>query len=124
MTGEFVITGNSLSPAPDAPFVAIKGSAYHNGVYSLLDGEMIDAPDKDETFDGVVYPLRPPDDFLALCKDISAFDDKSPVGAMQSETFGGYSYTRASGANGGVATWQNAYASRLIPFKRMFSEVM
>ena len=122
LTGTFAITGGGLSPAPDAPYVAIRGRCYHDGVHEISGG-VLDVLKTDEVFEGAVYPLRPPDDFLDLCKDISAYDDKTPVTGNQSESFGGYSYTRASGASG-LLTWQEAFAHRLIPFRRMFSGVM
>ena len=75
-----------------------------------------------ETFDGCIWLLYPPRDFLALCEQIAEFETKTPVGALQSESLEGYSYSRASGKNG-LLTWQEAFASRLRPYRRMFSEV-
>lgn len=126
MVGEIEIRGNGLFPAPDAPFVLIRGSGYHDGVWACMDGYMQDMPEHlpDETFEGAVYPLHPPNDFLDLCREISDFDEKNPAGALQSESFGKYSYTRASGANGGVMDWQTAYRERLRAYVRMFPEVI
>lgn len=123
--GTFDITGNVLSPAPAAPWVAIRGSLYHDGVYRCTDGVLQDMPEgrMDERFTGVVWHLHPPDDFVSLVEDINAYDAKNPAGAYQSESFGDYSYTRPSGANGGVMSWETAYADALRPYKRMFSEV-
>lgn len=125
MAGSFSITGNGLSPAPDAPFVAIRGSSYHDGVYELLGGYLNGVREglPDETFEGCVFPLHPPDDFLMLCKDIAQYDEKNPVGAKMSESFGHYSYTRAGNGNGGALDWQSAYALQLVPYRRMFSGV-
>lgn len=123
--GVFTITGNGLSPAPDAPWVAIRGSKYHDGVYELAGGYLQGAEgDLDEEFDGLVYPLHPPRDFLRLCEDIAKYDEQTPVGALQSESFGAYSYTRASGAAGGVMGWQEAFSAQLAPYRRMFSGVL
>lgn len=124
MAGEFAISGNGLSPAPAAPFVAIKGSRYHDGVYELHDGYLqTEICREDETFDGLVYPLHPPDDFIMLCREIDEYAEKNPAGGKASESFGHYSYTKASNGRGGLMTWQDAYADRLIPYRRMFSEV-
>ena len=120
-SGEVTITGNVLLPAQAAPYVAIHGSAWHDGVYAVIGGALQDVPDglPDETFTGLVWHLYPPADFLDLCKQISAYDDKHPTGAYASETFGDYSYSRS----GGAQPWQQAYAAQLNAYRRMFTEV-
>ena len=131
--GTFTIADGVLAPMPDAPYIAISGSAWHDGVFprDALAGSD-DAADqltieqgleKDETFDGKVWGLHPPSDFLALCEAISEYDAKNPVGAYQSESFGQYSYTR--GNVGGTAGngWEAAFAGQLLPYRRMFTEV-
>lgn len=114
--GTFTITGGVLAPLPDAPFIAISGSRWHDGVFPIgaLPGDM-----PDEIFDGKVWGLHPPSDFLALCEAISAYDEKNPIGAYQSESFGPYSYTRGTAGNG----WEAAFAGQLLPYRRMFTEV-
>jgi hypothetical protein len=64
-----------------------------------------------------------PKDFLALAKEIEDWQAKygdvlnSPY---TSESFGGYSYSKASGKNGGGAvTWQDAFATRLNLYRRI-----
>lgn len=122
--GTFSIVGNVLSPVVDAPMIAVTGSKYHNGVYASVNGVMMGADVKpDETFEGIVWKLYPPDDFLELCEQISKYDDKNPVGALASEKFGDYSYTRDTNYSQGGAEWQNAFATSLTPYRRMFSEV-
>lgn len=123
--GEFAITGNVLAPAPSAPFVAIRGSAYHDGVYECCNGYLGGMPDgkQDETFTGVVWHLHPPDDFIALCEEIARYDEKNPAGAMHSETFGDYSYTRGTNGSGAVTAWDQAFAASLAPYRKMFTEV-
>ena len=41
---------------------------------------------------------------------------------MQSESFGDYSYTRAT-AQGGAQGWQTAFRQRLDVYRRMYAEV-
>lgn len=134
--GSFAISGGVLEPMPDAPYIAISGSARHDGVFpaSALSGELTGdelcglikhdiVPGKDETFDGKVWGLHPPDDFLALCEEISAYEDKNPIGAPQSESFGAYSYTRPSVGGTAGNGWEAAFSGRLLPYRRMFTEV-
>lgn len=116
--GEFTVSGGVLTPAPRSPYVAIEGSVWHGGVFRV--DQLRENPE--ETFTGRVWALHPPDDFVQLCEEIAAYDEKNPAGALQSESFGEYSYTRASGQNG-VIDWQTAFAQRLWPYRRMFTEV-
>lgn len=115
--GEFRVSGDGvLSPAVDAPYIAITGSLYHDGVYKA--GEAIPAPE--ETFTGRVWALAPTRGFLALCEDIAEFETKHAAGAPSSEAFGGYSVTYRAG----METWQGAFAPMLAGYTRMFSEVV
>lgn len=122
--GPLTISGGVLPVPADAPYIAITGSAYNDGVHRMASPVEAEKPLTDESFSGRVWLLYPPADFLELCGDASAFDEKNPVGALKSESFGEYSYTRASaGGSGGMPTWQSALALRLQDYKRMFTEV-
>lgn len=123
--GKFSIVGNVLSPACDAPMVAIQGSRHYDGVYENVNGILQVGPGAkpDETFEGIVWKLYPPDDFLELCDQISKYDDKNPVGALASESFGDYSYTRDTNIGTSGAGWANAFARDLASYRRMFTEV-
>lgn len=126
----FTIQSGTLSPLDgiSAQYVAVQGSSLNDGVYFCDANGMLSNGDDDlelanETFTGTVFLLAPPVRFVALAKEIGAYDAKTPVGAMQSESFGEYSYTKAGGRNGGVMTWQEAFAVSLRPYMRMFPEV-
>lgn len=114
----FTIEGNTITPAPDAPFVYLSGSRA-DGVYRQdVPGELNAEPElENETFTGRVWLLFPPRSFLTLAEEVAAYDEAAPAGAMQSESFGEYSYTRAAG------TWQEAFRAKLVPFRHMFTEV-
>ncbi len=116
--GEFTVSGGVLNPMPRAPYVAITGSVWHDGVYRI--DELREQPE--ETFVGRVWALHPPDDFIRMCEQIATYDEQNPAGALQSESFGEYSYARASCQNG-VIGWQTAFAQQLVPYRRMFTEV-
>ena len=114
--GEIVIDGDGVvSPDVDAPYIAIKGSRYHDGVYAA--GNVPSGPA--ERFQGSVWGLCPPAGFIALCSEIEAFAAKRAEGAPTGESFGGYSVSYSANA----ATWQGAFADRLRPYRRMFTEV-
>lgn len=126
----YSISGGILSPNDvlrPGMWIYISGSFFWDGVWKIGEGwRLEDAPENaaDDTFVGRVHFLAPPADFLALCDEIAEFNAKNAVSPYQSESFGEYSYTRATGKDGGVLGWQQAFSDRLRPFRRMFTEVM
>lgn len=121
--GRFAISGNALAPAPESAWCCISGSRSHDGVWQVCGGKLqgMTGGLPDEEFDGRVWMMKPPADFLALCTEISAYDDKNPVGAYMQESFGGYSYMRQQSS--GSKAWQDMYSGRLMHYRRMFTEV-
>ena len=100
-------------------YFRIVGSILNDGVYCFKDELILE----DETFDGAIWLMAIPKDFLALAKEIEKWQEQY-AGALnspfQSESFGGYSYSKASGKNGGGAvTWQDAFATRLNLYRRI-----
>lgn len=113
----------------------IKGSALNDGVYTY--GETIQDDDgaapadlSDETFSGEIWAMYPPKAVLQLAGEIADWLDKygaAQNSPYQSESFGGYSYTKASGAantSGGASagTWQGVFAARLSEYRKVASE--
>lgn len=129
-SANYTISGGAVSPGEllkPGMYIAIDGSIFHDGVWkvgkdSTLSGLPEDSPN--ETFYGRVWFLRPPADFLSVCARIDEFAKNTPVDGLQSESFGEYSYARTGGKNGGILTWQEAFADELRPYYRMYSEVM
>ena len=124
--GTFRITGNALSGAEGDHWVYISGSAFHNGVWEVCDGYLtgrsVDGL-HDEEFEGRVWFLDPPEEFLELCKTIKTYEGKNPVGAFVQERFGEYSYTRANSDTAADMGWQNVFSAELAAYRRMFTEV-
>ena len=107
---------NGIKPGQ---YFRIVGSIFNDGVYCFNNKLVLE----DETFDGAIWLMAIPKDFLALAKEIE--DWEAAYGSAlnspyTSESFGGYSYSKASGKNGGGAvTWQDAFASRLNLYRRI-----
>lgn len=123
--GTFRITGNALSGADGARWVFIRGSMCHDGVWQIHDGYLTSRSDEglfDEEFEGRVWYLDPPEDFLDLCKTIREYEEKNPVGAYVQERFGEYSYMRNMRSGQG-AGWQSVFGAALSPYRRMYTEV-
>ena len=109
------------SGIPDVDFLRpgqyyrIKGSVFSDGLHVYQSGETL----ADETFDGEIWALAIPKSVKELATEITAYTEKNPVTDKVSESFGGYSYSRASGAAGAPTGWQGAFASRLAPYRRI-----
>lgn len=121
--GEIIIRDSKIQNAeflraikPNQYF-RIAGSVLNDGVYRY-DEELVL---EDETFKGSIWLMAVPKAVIELANDIEKWvNDYSNVNSpYQSESFGGYSYSKASGANGGVITWQDAFSKRLNMYRRI-----
>ena len=124
--GTFRITGNALSGAEGAHWVYISGSAFHNGVWEVCDGYLTGRSVEglhDEEFEGRVWFLDPPEEFLEQCKTIKTYEEKNPVGAFVQERFGEYSYMRGQMGKAVDMGWQAAFVPELKEYRRLYTEV-
>ncbi len=128
--GDFTISGGVISPSFDIPtdYIRIVGSHFNDGVH--VRGEQGFSLTDEAEFHGSVWVMSPPADFLALVAEIEAWQEKNgssdsvAMSPFQSESFGGYSYSKGSGNSNSsgassVPTWQSTYASRLKRFRRI-----
>lgn len=101
----------------DGQYIRIVGSVFNDGVYKYPTTEL-----KDETFIGSVWLLKIPPEFLELVEEITKWNQTygSAVDSpYTSESFGGYSYTKASGANGNAVSWKDSFRSRLNRWRKL-----
>ena len=114
----------------DGQYFRICGSRLNDGVYVYPAQAAAGQPPilKDETFDGVIWDMRPPKSFLTLVDEIKAWQTKygeAVSGPYQSESFGGYSYTLKSGTNasGGAdpsaSSWQGVFKAQLNQWRKL-----
>ncbi len=110
----------------------IKGSALNDGIYTYhSDGSIYNDDDSeyvmlgDEKFSGTISAMGVPRAFQNIVKDISAWQAKNQSvldSPYQSESFGGYSYTKASGSgsnSGGTLSWQDVFRSKLNAYRKI-----
>ncbi len=121
-SGTFTIKGGSIA----LPFLRagqyfrIMGSVLNDGVYQYGNCSL-----RDETFDGAIWAMAVPAEFLRLEEEIKAWRTQYENAAnspFQSESFAGYSYTKSSanGDSGGSVTgWQGVFASRLNKWRKL-----
>lgn len=104
-------------------YFRIVGSVFNDGVYKYPTTELTD-----ETFDGAIWAMAVPPAALALLEKMQEWDDKYSADEVanspyQSESFGGYSYTKGSNsaANGGgsAVSWQSQFKSQLNRWRKI-----
>ena len=121
--GEIVIEGGVITNTEFTEkvlvgqYFRIIGSVLNDGVYcfnselSLLD----------ETFNGSIWLMAVPRTVVKLDNEIDEWIEKygdNSVSPYQSESFGGYSYSKANGDSTSV-TWQDVFAKRLNLYRRI-----
>lgn len=104
-------------------YVKVVGSTLNDGVYLVaqvndgtisLNGDLID-----EEFEGTVFSLAIPRQLIDLADEIKEFKAQNVAGIYVSESFEGYSYTRATNGRGGVATWKDVFKEDLRQYRKM-----
>lgn len=119
--GTFAVNAGTLEMvgAPEnGDYVAIDGSIRCDGAWK--QGEIGNGAT--DEFTGRVWFLKPPMGFVELAEEIITYCEQHPQNGIQSETFGNYSRTMATGKNGAVS-WQEVFFDRLTPYRHMFTEV-
>lgn len=115
--GRYIIKGGSveLPFLLDGQYFRIVGSVFNDGVHQYPAQVL-----RDEEFTGAVWALAIPSEVVNLAEEISAWNDKHATGPYTSESFGGYSYTKATNASTGLpVTWQDAFRGRLNQWRKL-----
>lgn len=133
--GTFEINGGTInldSLVANGQRFRIIGSALNDGIYTYhTDGQIFNDDGNNgttlatETFTGRVVAMAVPATFLQIVNDIKEWQNKNRAvleSPYQSESFGGYSYTKASGSGsnaGGSLGWQDMFRSRLNAYRKI-----
>ena len=114
--GTFTVTSGTLAlpDLADGQYFRIVGSVFNDGLHQSPAAGLTD-----ETFTGAVWALAVPKSVVTLAEEIKAGAAKNQLGAYTSESFGGYSYTRATNAKGAAVGWQDAFAAQLAPYRKL-----
>ena len=118
-SGKFEVIGGNLSPLDflkDGQYFKIHGSVFNDGVYRYPESGLVD-----ETFSGEIWALAVPPTLIALVADIEDYEKKAKesVSPFESESFGGYSYTKATDGNGSPLTWKTVFAKKLNRWRKI-----
>ena len=129
MFGRFEIQNGELAGVDDklqeGQYFRIVGSIFNDGVHEYPASNL-----NDEIFDGAVWAMAVPPSVIELSEKIDDWQNKYggidgvAMSPFQSESFGGYSYTKkskssASGNEDSSATWQGAFASQLNQWRKI-----
>lgn len=124
--GGFAITDNTITyadgsklPLQSGQYFRVIGSIFNDGVHCYNEELTLKA----EQFCGSVWAMAVPNEVITLANDIKAWRDKyegSDSAAMSpynSESFGGYSYSKSNSEVG--ISWQNAFRNKLSRYKKV-----
>ncbi len=110
--------GITLPFLANGQYFRICGSVFNDGLHQYPASDL-----KAETFDGTVWALAVPQAVIDLALEIEAWQKKNgdaSVSPYQSESFGGYQYSKATDSvSGGAVTWQSAFRSRLSAWRKL-----
>lgn len=118
--GTFHIENGSIDvDLQEGQYFRIVGSVFNDGVYQNVSKVLSSL--HDEVFTGTVWAMAVPPEVIALASDIADWQKEYGAAAQSpyvSESFGGYSYSKGSGASttgggDGSPTWKSAFASRI-----------
>ena len=117
--GEFTISGGSIAPLDflkEGQYFRIIGSTFNDGIHQYPASDLTD-----EVFEGAVWAMAFPPSFIALAAEIKKYAEqqKGEASSYVSESFGGYSYTKATDENGAPITWERAFAKHLNKWRKI-----
>ena len=120
--GVFTIENSALELPflQNGQYYRICGSVFNDGLHKYGDtGDKL----HDETFTGAVWALAIPRAVIDLAEKIEEWQTKNGeavASPFASESFGGYSYTKATDSTTGeAATWETVFRNRLNPWRKL-----
>nr|DAN08397.1 MAG TPA: Protein of unknown function (DUF3199) [Caudoviricetes sp.] len=119
--GEFKIEGGKITPLDflqEGQYFRIVGSVFNDGVHRYVEADL---DLTDEAFSGAIWALAIPPKLVDLSREIKAFceSEAGKPGAFVSESFGGYSYSRGTDANGAALDWPTVFRARLNEWRKL-----
>ena len=115
----YTISGGSIAPLDflqEGQYFRIIGSVFNDGVHQYPASDLTD-----EVFHGAVWAMAVPPAVIDLATEIEEYNNSEAGKASPytSESFGGYSYTKATDASGAPIGWKKAFASRLAKWRKL-----
>lgn len=122
--GNYTVTDGKLALPylTDGQYYRIIGSVFSDGIHRAGDTDDVLPP---ESFYGAVWALAIPPAVIKIAEEITAWEAANAAALAspyQSESFGGYSYTKADTSGSGAQktlTWRNVYAAKLARWRKL-----
>ena len=110
--GQIIVPDGSLQ---NGQYFRICGSVFNDGVYMYPCYDLFD-----EEWEGAVWLLAIPPEVVALSEEIDKWKEQyGATGPYTSESFAGYSYTKATAKNGVKYTWKDEFADQLKRWRKI-----
>lgn len=117
-SGVYEIQDGKIAPLDlkNNQYFRIVGSALNDGVYKYPSENL-----NDEIFSGEIWRLAIPPKVIELIEEIERFEKSSSAknSPYVSESWGGYSYTKATDSNGAPIGWKTVFATRLNTWRKI-----
>lgn len=122
--GEYKIASNTINLPflVDGQYFKIIGSIFNDGLHEYPAFDL-----HDETFEGEIWALAIPNAVINLSREVDDWIEKygeQAASPYQSESFGGYSYSKKSSGSqsfnrGDAFNWQDVFKSRLNHWRKI-----
>ena len=109
--------GITLPFLANGQYFRICGSVFNDGLHQYPASDL-----KAETFEGDVWALAVPQAVIELASEIEAWQTKNgeaASGIYQSESFGGYQYSKQTASDGGQLTVWSVFRKRLNQWRKL-----
>ena len=118
-SGTFTIKdgGITLPFLADGQYFRICGSVFNDGLHRYPATDLVD-----EEFSGTIWELAIPKAVIELASEIEAWQKKNgeaAAGIYQSESFGGYQYSKQTASDGGQLTVWSVFRKRLNQWRKL-----
>ena len=118
-SGTFTIEdgGITLPFLANGQYFRICGSVFNDGLHQYPEDDLVD-----ETFNGTIWALATPPAVVDLADEISKWQEKNgeaASGIYQSESFGGYQYSKQTESDGGQVTVWSVFRKRLNQWRKL-----
>ena len=115
-SGEYTISDGTISLdfVKRGQYFLIEGSVFNDGVYQYPAEGLFD-----ETFRGTITPLAIPNALLSTVEEIEKWVEKNEsadsvnLSPFNSESFGGYTYSKGTSGDGQAKSWKDVFKGRL-----------
>ena len=120
--GEFIVRDGSLSVPGlrDGQIFRVVGSVFNDGLHRHPAHDLTD-----EVFTGEVWLMAVPNEVMDIVDEIGEWNAKygdAVNSPYQSESFGGYSYTKSQASSNGTSVpmdWRSVFKTRLNRWRKM-----